>query len=65
VSTPTLQRTPRAPAGRALPALLLITSLVLQGCPVSTVTGASGQRRPAQEDPGPPEVFEPSLLDRG
>jgi hypothetical protein len=48
-----------------LPALLLITSLLLQGCPVSTVTGASGQKRPAQEDPGPPEVLDPSLLDRG
>jgi hypothetical protein len=44
-----------------LPALLLISSLVLHGCPV----GSAGQKKPAQEDPGPPSVFDPSLLDRG
>jgi hypothetical protein len=61
----TLQRRRRAAFDRSLPAVLLISSLVLQGCPVTSVVGASGQKKPAQEDPGPPSVLEPSLLDRG
>jgi len=61
----TSQRSRRAAFDRILPALLLIASLVLHGCPVSSVAGTGGQKRPAPADPGPPEVLDPSLLDRG
>jgi hypothetical protein len=45
-----------------LPALFLIVSLLLSGCPMPRhATCARGQ----DEEPGPPSVLNPSLLDRG
>jgi len=50
-----------------LPALLLAASLVLNGCPVSPLaaSGGKGKQAPKGEDPGPPAVLNPTLLDRG
>jgi hypothetical protein len=58
----TLQRRRRATFDRWLPALLIATSLVLQGCPVTPLLGS---KSPAADDPGPPTVFDPTMLDRG
>jgi hypothetical protein len=48
--------------GRVWPALLLGASLLLSGCPATTV---AGKAKPHGEDPGPPSVLNPALLDRG
>ena len=58
----TLQRRRRPTFDRWLPALLIATSLVLQGCPVTPLLGS---KSPAADDPGPPTVFDPTMLDRG
>jgi hypothetical protein len=58
----TLPRRHSATFDRWLPALLLATSLVLQGCPVTPLLGS---KSPAGNDPGPPTVFDPTMLDRG
>ena len=62
MSIGTLQRRRSAPFDRWLPALLLATSLVLQGCPVTPLLGS---KSPSGDDPGPPTVFDPTMLDRG
>jgi hypothetical protein len=51
--------------GRLLPALLLAASLVLNGCPMTPLIGSAKNKGSAGEDPGPPTVLNPSLLDRG
>jgi hypothetical protein len=51
--------------GRVLPALLLVASLVLNGCPMTPLIGSGKTKGSAGEDPGPPTVLNPSLLDRG
>jgi hypothetical protein len=61
----TSQRRPRATCDRLLPALLLATSLVLNGCPVTPLIGQGDKGGSSNEDPGPPSVFNPTLLDRG
>ena len=58
----TLQRRRRPTFDRWLPPLLIATSLVLQGCPVTPLLGS---KSPAGDDPGPPTVFDPTMLDRG
>jgi hypothetical protein len=58
----TSQRRRRTTFDRWLPVLLLATTLVLQGCPVTPVVGT---KPPAGQDPGPPTVFDPTMLDRG
>jgi hypothetical protein len=57
----------RAALGRLAAASLLTTSLVLSGCPVTPVarSGGAAAEAPREPDPGPPEVLNPSLLDRG
>lgn len=62
MSTRTSKRGRGATFERLLPALLLGATLVLQGCPVTPLIGS---KSPAGEDPGPPTVFDPTLLDRG
>jgi hypothetical protein len=57
------QRTRRALSRRPAATFLLALSLLLSGCPVSSVAGAKSGAR--GEDPGPPTVFDPTLLDRG
>jgi hypothetical protein len=58
----TSQRRRRSTFDRWLPVLLLATTLVLQGCPVTPLVGT---KSPAGQDPGPPTVFDPTMLDRG
>jgi hypothetical protein len=48
-----------------VPTLLLATSLVLSGCPVSSVAGSKNAPASRVEEPGPPSVLDPTLLDRG
>jgi len=56
----------RAALGRVAAAPLLVASLVLSGCPVTPVVrGGAAAEAPREPDPGPPEVLNPSLLDRG
>lgn len=62
MSSGTSQRRLRTAFDRRLPVLLLATTLVLQGCPVTPLIGS---KSPAGDDPGPPTVFDPTMLDRG
>jgi hypothetical protein len=51
---------------RLVAILLLTTTLALAGCPVTSVAGKRDDGQPSRDvDPGPPEVLNPSLLDRG
>jgi len=64
VQTPLRRR--QAAFGRLLPVLLLVGSLVLNGCPMTPLASSGGKAKaPAGEDPGPPTVLNPDLLDRG
>jgi len=62
VSMRTSKRGRGATFDRLLPALVLGATLALQGCPVTSMIGA---KAPGGTDPGPPTVFDPSMLDRG
>ncbi|HEY8516594.1 MAG TPA: hypothetical protein VIS07_13875 [Candidatus Binatia bacterium] len=55
------------PYVRLVVVLLLTASFGLAGCPVSSVAGkGNGATRETRDlDPGPPSVFNPTLLDRG
>jgi hypothetical protein len=56
----------RAALGRLAAASVFATTLVLSGCPVTpAVRGGGSSSEARQPDPGPPEVLNPSLLDRG
>jgi hypothetical protein len=44
--------------------LVCVLTVSLAGCPVRPKNGDAIQQ-PANEEPGPPEVLNPSLLDRG
>lgn len=58
----TLLRRRRAAYARVLPVLLLIVGLLLSGCPMTKHATKAGAQ---EEEPGPPSVLNPSLLDRG
>jgi len=59
------RRRRRTAFDRLLPALLFAVGLLASGCPVTTVAGNRAGQPSHDVDPGPPEVLNPSLLDRG
>jgi hypothetical protein len=52
-------------SARLVPAMLLVASLVLNGCPMTSVARSGKGKAVTGEEPGPPTVLNPSLLDRG
>jgi len=55
----------RAALGRLAAASLVVATLALSGCPTTSVARRGTTTSEPASEPGPPEVLNPSLLDRG